>query len=55
MQQYLAVKLLSQPPKRLAGGLIGNLRVDLYGDRDLAMAEYAHRHPRVHIEGGQPS
>jgi len=53
VQQCLAVKLLSQPAKRLAGGLVGDLGVDLHGDRDLAVAEYPHRYPRVHVEGGQ--
>ncbi|HJY80608.1 MAG TPA: NPCBM/NEW2 domain-containing protein [Candidatus Binatia bacterium] len=36
VQQYLAVKLLSQPAKHFAGGLVGNLRIDLHGERDLA-------------------
>src|SRR5262249_49029818 len=46
VQQYLAVKLLSQPVKRFAGGLVGNLGVDFHCDRDLAVAEYPHRYPR---------
>src|SRR5262249_22617336 len=53
VQQSLAVKLLSQPAKRFAGGLVGNLGVDFHGDRDLAVAEYPHRYPRVHVESGQ--
>ena len=48
----LAVELLSQPAKRFTGGLVGNLCVDLHGDRDLAVAEYPHRYPRVHIKSG---
>ena len=53
VQQCLAVKLLSQPPKRLAGGLVGDLGVNLHRDCDLTVAEYPHRYPRVHVEGGQ--
>ena len=45
VQQSLAVKLLSQPAKRLASALVGNLGVELHGDRDLAVAEYPHRYP----------
>jgi uncharacterized membrane protein len=53
VQQWLAVKLLSQPAQRLAGGLVRYLGVDLHGDRDLTVTEYPHRYPRVYIESSQ--
>jgi hypothetical protein len=39
--------------KGFVSGLVGNPGVDLHGDRDLAVAEYPHRCPEMHVERGQ--
>src|SRR3984957_501394 len=44
------VEFVTQPPQRLAGGLVGYLGVDLHRDRYPAVPEDRHCHARVHVE-----
>jgi len=43
------VEPVAQPPERVPGHLIGNLSVDLHGERDPAVPEYGHRDTRVNV------
>jgi len=50
VQQSLAVELLSEPAQSVTDCLIGDLGINLHGDGDLAVTQYPHRYPRMHVE-----
>ena len=47
------VEPVAQLPEHLPGHLVGNLSVDLHGERDPAVPEYGHRDTRVNVERRQ--
>ena len=47
------VEPVAQPPERVPGHLIGNLSVDLHGERDPAVPKDGHHDTRVNVERGQ--
>ncbi len=46
-------ELVAQPPERGPGRLVRYLGVDLHRERDTAVPEDGHRHPRVNVEAGR--
>ena len=49
----LAAQPLPEFLERVAGGGLGHLGTDLHRDRYHAVPQDLHRHPRMHVEGGE--